>query len=56
MEAKGFATVLIEADFPKDKCVVPNAPKGGAAAAASATGPVTKHLELRKKRITKGAA
>jgi len=43
--------------FPAGKCVTPNA--GAAAAAGAASGAlkkVEKHLELRKKRITKGFA
>jgi len=55
--AKTFASFLISPNFPEGKCVVPNAPSGGAAGAASgALKKVTKHLELRKKRISKGFA
>jgi len=54
--AKTFKDLLVEPDFPKDKCVVPNAPKGGAAGGAGGLKKVMKHLELRKIRVSVGYA
>lgn len=54
--AKTFKELLVEPEFPKDKCVIPNAPKGGAAGAAGGLKKVMKHLELRKIRISVGYA
>jgi hypothetical protein len=54
--AKTFKDLLVEPDFPKDKCVIPNAPKGGSGGGDAATKKVMKHLELRKVRITTGYA